>query len=316
MIMQGLLLVNLGSPKTPTTKDVKQYLKQFLGDQNVVTLPKWFWQPILKGIVLPMRSWRSATFYQHIWLKEGSPLIVYTQKITDQVQKKLPNWQVKMAMTYGEPSISQQLFALKKSGCNQITVLSLFPEYTLSTTASIIEQVKATQIPTKIIDRFYQYGSYQDAFANHIQKAWDQKNYDQLFISYHGIPSSEIKHGDPYLDECLSHTEMLKKRLNIPEDKIKMVFQSKFGPMPWLKPYLKNSLLETVQKGKRNILIAAPSFVTECLETIEEDYTQNYQTFRENGGENLDLVPALNDDPQFIKFIADLVQEKVQTENE
>ncbi len=314
--MQGLLLVNLGSPKTPTTKDVKQYLKQFLGDQNVVTLPKWFWQPILKGIVLPMRSWRSATFYQHIWLKEGSPLIIYTQKITDQVQKKLPNWQVKMAMTYGEPSISKQLSALKQAGCTQITVLSLFPEYTLSTTASIIEQVKATQIPAKIIDRFYQYVSYQDAFANHIQKAWDQKNYDQLFISYHGIPSSEVKHGDPYLDECLAHTEMLKKRLNIPEDKIKMVFQSKFGPMPWLKPYLKNSLLETVQKGKRNILIAAPSFVTECLETIEEDYTQNYQTFRENGGENLDLVPALNDDPQFIKFIADLVQEKVQTENE
>ncbi|WP_297816955.1 ferrochelatase [uncultured Lactobacillus sp.] len=311
--MQGLLLVNLGSPKTPTTKDVKKYLRQFLGDQNVVTLPKWFWRPILNGFVLPMRSWRSATFYQHIWLKEGSPLIVYTQKITDAVQNSLPDWKVKMAMTYETPTIESQLNSLKDEGCDKITVLSLFPEYTLSTTASIIEQAKATNIPVKIIDRFYHYDAYQDAFASHIQRAWDQGNYDKLFISYHGIPAHEVKHGDPYLDECRKHTQMLKERLSIPEDKIQMVFQSKFGPMPWLKPYLKNSLLEAVQKGKRNVLIAAPSFVTECLETIEEDYTQNYQAFRENGGENLDLVPALNDDPKFIEFIVNLVQEKLNS---
>lgn len=306
--MNGLLLVNLGSPKSPTTQDVKEYLREFLGDQNVVTLPKWFWRPILNGIVLPLRSWRSATFYQDEWSENGSPLIFYTQKITDMVQSLLPKWQVRMAMTYGDPDISDTLQQMHNSGCKKIVVMSLFPEYTLSTTKSIIEQVEKSHVPTTIIDRFYQEKDYQDALAEHVRSAWKQKKYDRLFISYHGIPSREVKQGDPYLDECKEATQMLIDRLDIPKDKIKMVFQSKFGPMPWLKPYLKNSLLEAVQLGDRNILIVAPSFVTDCLETIEEDYVQNYQAFRENGGQNLDIVTALNDDPKFGKFIADLAQ--------
>lgn len=306
--MNGLLLVNLGSPKSPTTQDVKEYLREFLGDQNVVTLPKWFWRPILNGIVLPLRSWRSATFYQDEWTKNGSPLIFYTQKITDKVQSLLPKWQVQMAMTYGDPDIKETLQQMHNSGCKEIVVMSLFPEYTLSTTKSIIEQVEKSHVSSVIIDRFYKEKAYQDALAEHVQNAWNKKKYDRLFISYHGIPSREVKNGDPYLEECKESTQMLIDRLNIPKDKIKMVFQSKFGPMPWLKPYLKNSLLEAVQMGNRNILIVAPSFVTDCLETIEEDYVQNYQSFRENGGNNLDIVTALNDDPKFVKFIADLAQ--------
>lgn len=308
--MNGLLLVNLGSPATPSTKDVRKYLKEFLSDQNVVTLPKWFWQPILNGIVLPLRSWRSATFYQDEWTKNGSPLIYYTQQIANQVQDSLPDWKVKIAMTYGKPRIIEQLQALKEN-CDQIVVMSLFPQYTLSTTKSIIDQVNNTGIKTTFIDRFYQEKSYQKAFAKHIQDAWNKHEYDQLFISYHGIPSREVKQGDPYLDECTEATQAFIDLLDIPNDKIKMVFQSKFGPMPWLKPYLKNSLLEVVQMGKRKILIAAPSFVTDCLETIEEDYVQNYQSFRENGGERLDIVPPLNDDPAFSNFIANLARKRL-----
>lgn len=304
--MQGLLLVNLGSPATPTTKDVKKYLREFLGDQNVVTLPKWLWRPILNGFVLPFRSWRSATFYQHEWTKKGSPLIVNMQKITDKVQSLLPDWQVQMAMTYGQPDIKETLLKMKEQGCDSVTVMSMFPEYTLSTTKSIIEQAQNSGVKVNLIDRFYKERKYQAAFARHIQRAWGQKNYDYLFISYHGIPSREVKHGDPYLKECQEATQDLINFLDIPKDKIKMVFQSKFGPMPWLKPYLKNSLLETVQMGNRNILIAAPSFVTDCLETIEEDYVQNYQAFRANGGQELDIVPPLNDDPEFCQMIADL----------
>lgn len=304
--MQGLLLVNLGSPARPTTKDVRKYLKEFLGDQNVVTLPKWFWRPILNGFVLPLRSWRSATFYQHEWTKDGSPLIVNMQKITERVQTFLPHWQVRMAMTYGQPKIKETLLKMKAADCQRITVMSMFPEYTLSTTKSIIEQVKETGFKVNLIDRFYQEKKYQAACARHIQKAWQQKHYDYLFISYHGISSRKVKHGDPYLKECREATHSLIKLLDIPNERIKMVFQSKFGPMPWLKPYLKNTLLETVQMGNRNILIAAPSFVTDCLETIEEDYVQNYQAFRSNGGKELDIVPPLNDDPAFCQFIADL----------
>lgn len=164
------------------------------------------------------------------------------------------------------------------------------------------------------IDRFYQEKVYQEALAQKINSAWSIKNYDQLFISYHGIPSREIKQGDPYLDECKESTQAIIKLLDVPRDRIKMVFQSKFGPLPWLKPYLKNSLLEAVQMGKRNILIVAPSFVTDCLETIEEDYVQNYQAFRANGGQNLDIVEALNDDPKFVKMIADIAQKRVNHE--
>lgn len=312
--MNGLLLVNLGSPKSPTTKDVKAYLKEFLGDPNVVPMPKWLWHPILNGIVLPLRSWRSATFYQDEWTENGSPLIFHTQEITQAVQKLLPEWQVKMAMTYGEANIGNTLKEMKKNGCEQIIVFSLFPAYTMSTTQSIIEQTKVSGINVKIIDRFYQEKDYQSALAKHIQKAWNDRHYDQLFISYHGIPSSEVKHGDPYLRECNEATKLLESYLDIPHEKIKMVFQSKFGPMPWLKPYLKNSLLEAVQMGKRNILIAAPSFVTDCLETIEEDYVQNYQAFRENGGENLDIVNSLNADPDFVKLIAKMARKSLQNE--
>ena len=306
----GLLLVNLGSPAEPTTPAVKKYLRQFLGDRNVVEMPPALWKPLLNGIILPMRSWRSATFYRDCWLKNGSPLIVNTKNLTTKVQKFLPKWSVKMAMTYGKPSIGDTLRQMKQE-CKQIIVLSLFPHFTKSTTQSIIEQVQAVDPNLPIIDRFADDPRYLTVLSHHIQKSWDNGNYDMLIISYHGIPVSMVNHCDPYQDETERTTIELKKRLNIPEKKVEMAYQSKFGPMPWLKPYLKNRLLQLVQLGKRNILIAAPSFVTDCLETIEENSVQNYQTFRENGGNTLDVVPSLNDDANFAEFIADLAKERL-----
>ncbi|AKP67693.1 ferrochelatase [Companilactobacillus ginsenosidimutans] len=311
--MQGLLLVNLGSPDSPETKDVKSYLKEFLSDQNVVEMPKAVWQPILKGIVLPMRSWRSATFYKHSWTKSGSPLIVYTQIITNQVQALLPDWNVKMAMTYKHPDIVETLQQMKQDGCDNIILLPLFPQYTQSTTKSIIEQAESANVDLTIIKDFYQEPVYQKILAAKIQESWDQGNYDELLISYHSIPTAMVKHGDPYLTECADTTNAVSKQLNIPDDKIKMVFQSKFGPMPWLKPYLKNTLMQEVQLGVRKILIATPSFVADCLETLEEDYVQNYQTFKASGGDVFQLVPPMNDDKRFSQFLADLaVRNEVQ----
>ena len=306
----GLLLVNLGSPAEPTTPAVKNYLRQFLGDRNVVEMPPALWKPLLNGIILPMRSWRSATFYRDCWLKNGSPLIVNTKKLTAKVQQMLPEWSVKMAITYGKPRISDTLQQMKQE-CKHIIVLSLFPHFTKSTTQSIIEQVHAVDPALPIIDRFADDPRYLTVLSQHIQEAWDNGNYDMLIISYHGIPVSMVKHGDPYQDETERTTIELKKRLTIPQNQIEMAYQSKFGPMPWLKPYLKNRLLQLVQLGKRNILIVAPSFVTDCLETIEENSVQNYQTFRENGGNTLDVVSSLNDDSHFAEFIADLAKEQL-----
>lgn len=306
----GLLLVNLGSPSEPTTPAVKHYLSVFLGDQNVVTMPRALWQPILKGFILPMRSWRSATFYRDIWTKDGSPLIVNSEHLAKRVQDLLPDWDVQLAMTYEQPAITDKLREMRARG-EKITVLSLFPHFTQSTTQSIIDQVQAIDPSIKVIDRFGDEDGYLDVLAKQIQASWDKKQYDRLLISYHGIPVSMVKHGDPYQDQTEETTTALRQRLNIPADKVKMVYQSKFGPMPWLKPYLKNTLLQEAQLGHRDILIAAPSFVTDCLETLEEDGVQNYQAFRENGGEELDLVPALNDRPEFAEFLARFVKEQV-----
>lgn len=305
---QGLLLVNLGSPASPQTSDVKKYLQEFLSDQNVIEMPRALWQPILRGIILPLRSWRSATFYQDSWLENGSPLIVNTKLITDGVQQCLPQWNVQMAMTYGQPDIKQTLQKMQQDGCSNIILLPLFPQYTQSSTKSIIDQAKTANVNLTIIDRFYQEKTYQQILAKKIQQAWDNDSYDELFFSYHSIPTAMVKHGDPYQKECLATTEAVSKLLNIPQNQIKTVYQSKFGPMPWLKPYLKNALMQAVELGKRNILIVTPSFVADCLETIEEDYVQNYQTFKASGGNKFQLVSPMNDDPNFCQFLADLAQ--------
>jgi len=305
---QGLLLVNLGSPASPQTSDVKKYLQEFLSDQNVIEMPRALWQPILRGIILPLRSWRSATFYQDSWLKNGSPLIVNTQLVTDRVQQCLPQWTVQMAMTYGQPDIKQTLQKMQQDGCSNIILLPLFPQYTQSSTKSIIDQAKTANVNLTIIDRFYQKKTYQQILAKKIQQAWDNDSYDELFFSYHSIPTAMVKHGDPYQKECLATTEAVSKLLTIPQNQIKTVYQSKFGPMPWLKPYLKNALMQAVELGKRNILIVTPSFVADCLETIEEDYVQNYQTFKASGGNKFQLVSPMNDDPDFCQFLADLAQ--------
>ncbi|WP_182082965.1 ferrochelatase [Companilactobacillus pabuli] len=305
---QGLLLVNLGSPASPQTSDVKKYLQEFLSDQNVIEMPRALWQPILRGIILPLRSWRSATFYQDSWLENGSPLIVNTKLITDGVQQCLPQWNVQMAMTYGQPDIKQTLQKMQQDGCSNIILLPLFPQYTQSSTKSIIDQAKTANVNLTIIDRFYQESTYQEILAKKIQQAWDNDSYDELFFSYHSIPTAMVKHGDPYQKECLATTEAVSKLLNIPQNQIKTVYQSKFGPMPWLKPYLKNALMQAVELGKRNILIVTPSFVADCLETIEEDYVQNYQTFKASGGNKFQLVSPMNDDPDFCQFLADLAQ--------
>lgn len=306
MVKKGLLLVNLGSPVSPLNKDVKAYLQEFLSDQHLVELPKWFWQPLLRGIILPTRTWRSATFYQHMWRKGGSPLVIYTKIMCEKIQKELTDWDVQYAMTYGKPDIGQQLHKMKEAGDDQIVVLPLFPQYTKSTHGGIIQQVADSGIKATIIKSFYQYPQYQKLLAHQIDQSYQQKNYDAVIFSYHGIPTAMVKHGDPYLKECRETTAAVTKFLQLPHEKIRMTFQSKFEPMPWLKPYLKNTLMQLAAMGKRNVLIVTPSFVEDCLETIEENNVQNYQTFRASGGRVFDAVPPMNASDAFCSFLAEI----------
>lgn len=310
---QGLLLVNLGSPASPQTADVRAYLKIFLSDRSVIEMPPALWQPILRGIILPLRSWRSATFYQHIWTKEGSPLIVYTQRITQQVQSQLPGWDVRYAMTYGEPDIAKTLKSMVQAGCDNIVLLPLFPQYTQSTHDAIFKQAATSQAPLTTIRHFYQDSAYLDLLADQVWQAYQQGSFDAVLFSYHSIPSAMVAHGDPYPTECQATTQGVLARLpNLPATKVRTVYQSKFGPTPWQKPYLKNTLMQLVELGKRNVLIATPSFVADCLETLEEDYVQNYQTFKASGGDTFQLVPPMNDDPRFAKVLANLARRKVR----
>ncbi|MFD1549417.1 ferrochelatase [Levilactobacillus fuyuanensis] len=315
-MQQGLLLVNLGSPASPQTADVRTYLKKFLSDRSVIEMPPALWQPILRGMILPLRSWRSATFYQHIWTKEGSPLIVYTQRITQQVQSQLPNWDVRYAMTYGDPDIAQTLQNMVQAGCDNIVLLPLFPQYTQSTHDAIFKQVATSQAPLTTIRHFYQDGAYLDLLANQVWQAYRQADFDAVLFSYHSIPSAMVAHGDPYPTECEATTQGVLDRLpNLPATKVQTVYQSKFGPMPWQKPYLKNTLMQLVELGKRRVLIATPSFVADCLETLEEDYVQNYQVFKASGGDTFQMVPPMNDDPRFATVLADLAQRKVRDDH-
>ncbi|GEO69438.1 ferrochelatase [Levilactobacillus acidifarinae] len=303
----GLLLVNLGSPTAPDTPAVKTYLREFLSDQNVIELPKWFWQPLLRGIILPLRSWRSATFYQHIWTTSGSPLVAYTQLMTQQVQTILPDWDVRYAMTYGGPHITATLQAMAQDGCDHTIVVPLYPQYTQSTHQTIIEAAEAAQVPITIVKHFYQEPAYLKLLATKLQTAWLKHDYDAIVFSYHGIPKSMVRHGDPYAQQCAATTAgVLTYVPEIPHEQITTAYQSKFGPAPWLKPYLKNELMQLVELGKRRVLLVTPSFVSDCLETLEEDGVQNYQTFRATGGDTLDLVPPMNADPAFSQFLADL----------
>ncbi|MFC6261719.1 ferrochelatase [Levilactobacillus fujinensis] len=310
-MQSGLLLVNLGSPASPQTADVRTYLKTFLSDPSVIEMPAAIWQPILRGMILPLRSWRSATFYQHIWTKDGSPLIVYTRKLCEQVRALLPNWNVQYAMTYGEPAIDQTLTTMRES-CDRIVLLPLFPQYTQSTHGGIIRQAQATGAPLSIVRHFYQEPAYLDILASQVRQAYQEADYDAVLFSYHSIPTAMVKHGDPYPTECHATTQGVLDRLpDLPKDKVQTVFQSKFGPMPWQKPYLKNTLMQLVELGKRNVLIATPSFVADCLETLEEDYVQNYQTFEASGGDRFQMVPPMNDDPRFGHFLAALAQKQL-----
>ncbi|WP_125566565.1 ferrochelatase [Companilactobacillus insicii] len=306
---KGLLLVNLGSPTAPTPEAVKTFLRDFLGDKNVVEMPQLLWKPILHGMILPFRSKYSAALYQHIWQNYGSPQIYYTSKIQKEVQRLLPDWQVEIAMTYGEPNIVDTLQQMHNNGCDNITVLPLFPQYTKSTHDTIIEQAKSANVPITIIKKFFNEPEYINILAHKIQEEWDQDDYDQLIFSYHGIPQAMVKHGDPYEAECITTTAATSAKLNIPKEKIMTVYQSRFGPMPWLQPYLKQTLPKLVSEGKKNILLVTPSFTADCLETLEEDGIRNYKTFKNSGGNKYKLVPPMNDDVDFSAFIAELTVE-------
>ncbi|MDR0921750.1 MAG: ferrochelatase [Lactobacillales bacterium] len=306
---KGILLVNLGTPAAPTTEAVRSYLSEFLGDPLVIQKPRILWLPILHGIILRVRPKKSAELYKKIWTDEGSPLMYYTVKQAEELQKELPDTLVKYAMTYGEPKIETELQALRELGAEEITVIPLYPQYSVTTTEPIIRQVQKVGLENvKIIHEFYDRAGYAELLAKGIREKWQKGNYDKLVLSYHGIPVEYVKKGDAYEAQCIDTTDRLAKVLpEIGRENMIHCYQSKFGPDEWLKPATSDILKMLPKRGVKKVLVVTPAFVSDCIETLEEILVENKEYFMETGGEVFDFVHPLNDDPDFAKFLTTIV---------
>jgi len=316
----GILLTNLGTPEAPTPKALRRYLREFLSDQRVVELPRWFWLPILYGLVLPSRPFQSARKYQQIWTTEGSPLLTMTQKQAHALEKKLEtNMPVSVvaAMRYGSPSIKAGLEALKNANVQKILIFPLYPQYALATSASALDAV-ADALKTlhwtpeiQSIPHYYNHPRYISALVNSLKTRWNKHGpTSQLLFSFHGI-SQSTKHADTYAKHCHKTAALVAQALNLPAHQWQVVFQSRFGFAKWLQPYCVNTLEKLANEGHAAVDVICPGFAADCLETLEEIAITNQQRFINAGGKKLNYIPALNDSLPHIEALAEITKEKL-----
>lgn len=310
--MIGILLVNLGTPDAPTAPALRRYLREFLSDPRVVEIPRLVWWPILNGPILLTRPARSARAYRSIWLDEGSPLRVYSQRLAEGLQalydaEQPGRVQVTLAMRYGQPSVAAGLRSLRDAGCREMLVVPLYPQYAAATTASIFDAVAAElrtwrNLPElHFLRDWHQDPRYIGALARSVQRQWQEHGRPQrLLISFHGLPARNIALGDPYRAECEKSTELLVAALGLQEGEWVQTFQSRFGPARWLEPYTAVTLKELGSQGVERLDCLCPGFVTDCLETLEEVAVEGKEIFLHAGGKQMHYIPCLNDDAEWI----------------
>ena len=310
----GVLICNLGTPESYQTKDVRRFLRQFLSDGRVIEIPKIIWWFILNGIILTLRPSKSAKLYKSVWTKEGSPLLVFSKKLIEKL-KLVTNddCEVELAMRYGNPNMEEALLSLKNKNCRKLIVLPMFPQYSGTTTGSIFDEVtrllsKWRWVPSlnfinSYHDNDYYINALADSISTHLQKNSPQK----IIFTYHGIPKRNFDLGDPYQCYCQKTTRLVAEKLNLKEDEYMTTFQSRFGPAEWLKPYTSDTMEELPKKGIKNILVVAPAFSVDCLETIEEIDEENKEIFLNSGGQNFTYVPCLNDSDGHVNFLKQLI---------
>jgi len=313
----GVLLCNLGTPDAPTPAAVRRYLREFLGDPRVVEIPRALWLPLLHGVVLPLRSPRSAAKYASIWMPEGSPLQVWTKRQATLLQGALAQAGhqvlVRHAMRYGNPSIASQLDALKAAGATRILVLTAYPQYSGTTTASVVDAVGAwarrvRHVPElRFVQRYHDDPGYIAALAGTITGHWRaQGRPDHLVLSFHGVPERTLKLGDPYHCECQKTARLLAARLQLEPSQYTVSFQSRFGRAKWLEPATEPTLRALAERGVRRVAVACPGFSSDCLETLEEIAQEGRDAFLTAGGQEFQYVPCLNVDPAWIDALRDL----------
>ena len=315
----GVLLANLGTPDSPTPKSISRYLWQFLTDPRVVDLPRCKWYPLLKAIILPLRSKRIAKNYQSIWTEQGSPLLAISQQQKDALQAYLDkqniDTQVEIAMTYGNPSMQSAVKNLLKNQVERIIVLPLYPQYSSSTTGAVFDafsnalKEERGLVPFDFIHSYHVDENYINALADSIKVRLKPDEF--LLFSYHGIPLRYEKMGDYYREHCKQTTIAVVNKLGLTENQWGMTFQSRFGREEWLQPYTDKFLESAATQNIQKIAVICPGFSVDCLETIEEIDKENRENFLTNGGQSYQYIPALNVEHAHIEMMGKLILEKL-----
>lgn len=332
---KGVLLVNLGTPDSPNRGDVYRYLKEFLLDPRVVD---YSWLPrnlLVRGIIAPFRSGSSAKLYKKLWTADGSPLKVYGERVAATIKSHLGEaYSVELAMRYQKPSIKKALKKLMDQQVSEIIVFPLFPQYASATTGSIHEEVMRCLAKEQAIPKIRLVNSYYDEpemialFAANARQ-FDLSSYDHILFSYHGLPQRQLRKADNcnhclkttnccqtisitnqfcYSAQCHATTKAIAAALNLEENQYTTCFQSRLGPDKWAQPYTSKTIEEQAEKGAKRLLVFSPAFVADCLETIIEIGEEYQEEFEEMGGERVDLVPSLNDNPKWVSTLADMVK--------
>ena len=342
--MIGVLIVNLGTPDSPSTPDVRKYLREFLMDGRVIDfpfIPRWL---LVNLIIAPFRAPKSAKIYKEVWTEQGSPLKVYGYEVERLLKEVLPaNYEVKLAMRYQSPSIDTALTEFKGKGYEKIIVLPMFPQYASASTGSVQEKVMEIvsnwqTIPSiSFISNFYDNELFLDTITEIAKKHIEKEKYDHFLFSYHGIPERHIRKGDCsntclkkelflegnhvegccksihkdnqycYRAQCFATTRLLRAKLGLLEENCSTTFQSRLGRDPWIKPYTDDVIKQFDKKGYKKVLAFSPSFVSDCLETTIEVGDEYKEIFEEYGGEHWQLVESLNDHPTWIKCMKEMI---------
>ncbi len=315
----AVVLANLGTPDAPTAAAVKVYLKQFLSDPRVVEIPRFIWWVILNGIILPFRSRQSAEKYASIWTEQGSPLKVHTERQAALLQSVLNarghDVRVIVAMRYGNPATPAVLDQLKAEGCDRILVLPAYPQYSGTTTASIFDTVFSHYTAVRnapelrLIKHYHDDNGYIQSLAATVRAHWEHHGRpDKLVMSFHGVPKRTLLLGDPYHCECYKTARLVGEALGLTKEEYLVTFQSRFGKAEWLQPYTAPTLQALGQQGVGRVDVMCPGFVSDCLETLEEIAMEAKEDFLHAGGKEFHYIPCLNELPQWIEAMANLVE--------
>lgn len=309
----GILLTNIGTPDHPTPSAVRRYLKEFLSDQRVVEIPRSIWLPILYGFILPTRSKKSAALYQSIWTEQGSPLLIFSKKIAEALEKNL-QMPVALGMHYGNPSIAKALEELRAKQVDHIVILPLYPQYSATTTAATFDHVAVVLKTERNLPAIQMIRDYADqpeyilCIAESIQTFWQTHERPQhLLFSFHGIPETFVKKGDPYPERCFLTAKLVAKQLKLHSASWSVSFQSRLGRAKWLTPYTEQILKTLPQHNVSHLQVVCPGFATDCLETLEEIAIRGKNQFLAAGGKRFEYIPALNENKTHILLLEKLV---------